>query len=178
MGCRLPRATGCHLLASAKRNCQTYRGASPHPLGRSPQSGPKTRFRLMERPPSARPHDAREGLAICVKRQRPALQSRKVRVMAGIWVCRPIRGDRAIDRCSSAAEANRALCWGRCGAPIDRESPAQATPCDLSFAVDRNGARESLTVARKPRLTALVARVLGAIARSERPSTYTALPQT
>ena len=38
-----------HLLPSAKGNCQTYRGASPHPLGRSPQSGTKTRFRLMER---------------------------------------------------------------------------------------------------------------------------------
>src|ERR1700719_3509729 len=31
MGFRLPRAPGCHLLASAKGNCQTDRGARPHP---------------------------------------------------------------------------------------------------------------------------------------------------
>jgi hypothetical protein len=31
MGFLLPRAPGCQLLASAKENCQTDRGARPHP---------------------------------------------------------------------------------------------------------------------------------------------------
>jgi hypothetical protein len=31
MGFRLPRAARWHLLASVKENCQTARGARPHP---------------------------------------------------------------------------------------------------------------------------------------------------